>query len=93
MRKCVGCGYCCRKTPCGVVLGRPGGRKVPRMYEDGQACPELRWDGKRYFCQLVLANPDMKHLLAIGEGCCSSLNSDRKKIPSPKSLGLDVQAK
>ena len=67
-RPCVGCGYCCKRAPC--VLG------------EDTPCRELVFKDKRYWCGLVLAakGEDKEYMeidLCIGEGCCSSLNSDR----------------
>ena len=35
-----------------------------------------------YYCRFVTENlvSDAKTMIAAGEGCCSSLNSDRKKV-------------
>jgi len=67
---CVGCGYCCRKAPC--VLG------------EGVPCVELVERDGRWWCGLVLAatgeDREMIELdLFIGDGCCSSFNSDRQR--------------
>lgn len=90
---CVGCGYCCRKAPCGEAIRRHP--DVLRLYLKGQACPELRWDGKRYWCNLALESPlgggQGKKAIGAGLGCSSTLfNQDLLHIPSPQSLGLVV---
>ncbi len=73
---CVGSGYCCKKAPCmlGVQLH---GLVAP--------CPSLVFDDnkRRYMCgEIVSARGErlelLKRELAIGAGCCSPLNSDRK---------------
>jgi hypothetical protein len=79
--KCVGCGYCCRKAPCGVSL---------RVFGPVTECPALAYnrEEKRYYCALCL-KPDpigarYREELYIGEGCCSPLfNTDRENIPPP----------
>jgi len=64
-RPCVGCGYCCKKATC--VLGT------------GSPCVHLVQDRGRYWCQLVLDGLPYD-ALSIGDGCCSSLNSDRQQM-------------
>lgn len=71
--KCVGCGYCCIKAPCSVVL-----MVYPRL-KIGDRCPVLRWSvpKHRYICDFA------KHFplrLTIGEGCTSNLNTWRKDV-------------
>jgi len=74
---CVGCGFCCKKAACTAALSH--GR-----VDDTGACLELTHDGTRYRCGFIL-NPPAEGLdwwksnLAIGEGCCCSLNTERKK--------------
>ena len=47
-----------------------------------------------YYCRFVTEGiiPDAKTMVAIGEGCCSPLNSDRKLAtpipPNTKELGI-----
>jgi len=68
---CVGCGYCCLKAPCIYAQQRfPG---VTR-------CPDLFWDGDRYRCWIGMRFAEVGKELAIGEGCCSSMNSWRKEV-------------
>lgn len=83
-RPCVGCGYCCRKAQCVVGLKAYGGAAT--------YCPGLVWIGSpalpaggRYYCKLVLdeqARGIVKVALdlCIGEGCCSSLNTERRRF-------------
>jgi len=80
--QCVGCGYCCRKSPCGVAV---------RIYGPVRECPALIYDKeqKRYFCKLCQSSDSLgdryREELSIGVGCCSPLfNQDRKNIPPPK---------
>jgi len=87
---CVGCGYCCRKTPCAFAVWRYG-NELNDDYGKGKVCPELRWSGKRYWCRLIKKDKKVAKTLGAGLGCSSSLNSDRRKIPSPKSLGIEVK--
>ena len=80
--KCLGCGYCCRKAPCSAAS------TLGRVDDDG-GCMELVYDGERYRCNLIISPPDhdsdyWKHQLHIGSGCCSSLNTDRKKMGGNK---------
>ena len=79
-KECIGCGFCCKKAPCAAAL---------RIYGNGVTeCPALIWDGKRYWCDLCQQPSGLgeryKEELAIGGGCCATLNSDRQNIPSPK---------
>jgi hypothetical protein len=76
---CVGCGYCCRKVRCYIGT---------LMHGPGNNCPSLVWSGERWRCQLVLDHEELKtdprisYDLHIGEGCCSPLNTDRRKYLS-----------
>jgi hypothetical protein len=76
IKPCVGCGYCCIKTPCGVAQ---------RLHNRGiERCPELHWDGSRYVCQLTTKDGEIgenyRKELYIGAGCCSGLNTWRKDV-------------
>lgn len=80
-RPCVGCGYCCRKAFCPAAAERHGLPALNKRYREGLGCPELLWDGKRYWCQLALEDEELgREQLYVGVGCCSPLNTDRKKI-------------
>lgn len=66
---CVGCGHCCRASPCDEAYGlgvKPSDR-----------CPFLGWDGARYRCALA---ESARESLAIGEGCEQPLNSWRQDV-------------
>lgn len=68
---CVRCGYCCKKATC--VAGQHFGA-------DLLGCKFLVGDAPgNYSCQLVEWHPELAGVrdLAIGAGCCSTLNSDR----------------
>lgn len=75
--ECVGCGYCCIKTPCEAAR---------RLYPGVTECPQLTWvdDSGRYICNLMtLPEPlggDYRKQLYAGEGCCCSLNSWRQNV-------------
>ena len=76
MRHCVGCGFCCIKSTC--VLGQ-----MWYGVEPTTRCPGLVWNGERYICKMVEERPDDESLkieLAIGAGCCSGLNTWRRKV-------------
>jgi len=67
-KSCVGCGYCCITATCSIGL---------YLYGLNVRCPALKWNGKRYLCELV----DLyKNALAIGEGCCAPLNTWRERV-------------
>ena len=72
---CVGCGYCCMKTPCDASR---------RLYPGATICPQLFWVLDRYECGLMkiagLVGEGYREELAAGEGCCSSLNSWRQDV-------------
>lgn len=79
-RPCVGCGYCCILSPCVYSLAKYGELD----------CPALYWNGQQYRCGEV---KDWGVHLAIGAGCCSSLNSWRHDVrerrkPTPRERGL-----
>ena len=72
---CNGCGVCCLAEPCplGVILSR-------RLKG---ACVALRWDGARYECGALTAQPSglvgrvggwlVRRWIAAGAGCDCSL--------------------
>lgn len=74
-RECVGCGYCCMKTPCDAAR---------RLYPNVEHCPQLNWNGERYVCGLMeISGPlgeQYKKELYAGAGCCASLNSWRNDV-------------
>ena len=75
-QKCIGSGYCCWKVPCGEAL-----RVHPQLTSG--PCPELKWNGERHLCGLVLRSGEkeaerLKSSLSIGDGCCSPLNTWRR---------------
>jgi hypothetical protein len=77
MANCVGCGYCCLKTPCDAAR---------RLYPGATACPQLRWEeqANRYVCGLMTiagtVGESYRQELYAGAGCCSALNSWRKDV-------------
>ena len=77
MTECVGCGYCCMKTPCDASR---------RLYGNIKECPQLLWDEdkSRYICGLMMiAGPvgdGYREELYAGAGCCCGLNSWRKDV-------------
>ena len=75
MAECVGCGFCCIKTPCDAAR---------RLYPGVKVCPQLQWHGDRYMCGLMMiAGPlgdDYRRELFAGSGCCCALNSWRKYV-------------
>jgi len=76
MRHCVGCGYCCIKSPC--VLGQMWYGSEPT-----ERCPGLVWKKSRYVCKLIEEHPNddsLKKELSVGEGCCCGLNSWRRNV-------------
>ena len=84
-KKCIGCGYCCRKGPCGQ----------PSTEWDNGKCSSLVWvaETRQWRCARVLtANARDRALvtqhLAIGAGCCSPLNTYRRfnYVPAPNEL-------
>lgn len=81
MADCVGCGYCCKKAPCAFGVKHFGYHDPP--------CKGLVHNEGRYWCLLVTnalngVGPwpleEVMGSLAIGEGCCSSLNSSRRDM-------------
>lgn len=75
-----------------------------RVYGNVDKCPALEYDGTRYWCGIIkdpVIGEGHKEELAIGAGCCCTLNSDRLNIPQPKpedkvkmtyTLSADAQA-
>jgi hypothetical protein len=77
MSECVGCGYCCMKTPCDAAR---------RLYPGVTECPQLEWieDKGRYVCGLMmlpgLLGENYRKELHAGAGCCAGLNTWRKDV-------------
>ena len=77
-RPCIGCGYCCTQCVCSV------GRNRGDSYLD-VPCRFLTFHGGRHWCGVVEQAHSEKYKelicrnLAIGEGCCSGLNSWRRE--------------
>jgi len=86
MADCVGCGFECRRGPCGF--------SAYRMNEEGKTwdkkigCPYLRQVGIQWRCGMYIdAEPklkkEMEEAMGIGEGCSASLfNTDRDQMIS-----------
>ncbi len=74
---CVGCGYCCIRQTCTFGLHRHPGNPDRR-------CPELKWNGKRYICGLMVEPGGMSHFireqLQAGLGCRSYCNPWRSEV-------------
>ena len=106
MRECIGCGYCCRKAPCGVISlaiekaenSMLGEILFPKRWPD-KGCPMLEWNGERWLCGFVVHAQDNEARdvlikeLAIGAGCTSGLNTYRLKrhVPTPKELENEAE--
>jgi hypothetical protein len=69
---CVKCGYCCKKATCDIGLTH-GANQTNCDFLIGTKPGE-------YSCLLVNKKiyPQIKMHLAIGDGCCEPLNTDRK---------------
>ena len=86
-KPCVGCGFCCKKSPCILSL---------KIYGKVDVCPALIWDetNHRYWCKAcqIAGKLGAKYRaeLYIGEGCCCGLNSDRQNIPPPAKAVTNV---
>ena len=75
VKECVGCGYCCIKTPCAAAL---------RLYPGTKQCPQLLWLDGRYECGLMkISDPigaEYRRELYAGSGCCCGMNSWRQDV-------------
>ena len=73
---CNGCGVCCLAEPC------PLGALLSRRFTG--ACVALRWEGTRYVCGALTAQPEglrgwlVQRWIAAGAGCDCSLESAGK---------------
>lgn len=71
---CVGCGYCCKKAPCG--FGEPESEASTR-------CRHLEPNGPVYRCgkyEEIRKAPGSEFSPAFGAGCSSPLfNEDRRQ--------------
>jgi hypothetical protein len=76
IRSCVGCGFCCIKSPCSAGA-RLYGSAVVR-------CASLEWRETRYYCKLMelpgSQGESYREELSAGAGCCSNLNSWRTDV-------------
>lgn len=82
---CIGCGYCCRKGPCGI----------PDIEWSNGKCSELIWDNvsDRWMCRKISESTGEQRkmfarYLALGAGCCSPINTYRlcNCVPTPEEL-------
>ena len=88
IKPCVGCGYCCIKTPCDASR---------RLYPNATICPQLIWTENRYVCGLMqlsgIVGESYRKELYAGEGCCCGLNSWRhdikKRVPEMERSSLN----
>lgn len=88
IRECVGCGFCCIKSPCDASR---------RLYPGATRCPQLEWIDDKYRCGLMLIQGPVgagyREELYAGAGCCSGLNSWRQNVirrdPPDKKLNLE----
>lgn len=78
-RPCVGCGFCCKTARCVCSFEAEG-----KLYKDPiealgepNECPWLEYRDNRYWCKIA---DEYKIVLAIGEGCCSPMNTERRKF-------------
>jgi hypothetical protein len=83
--ECLGCGHCCKSGPCGLVWTVYPPEVTQKWSPVAWTCPELRQDGDRYRCGLILdaeGEEKTRRLtnLYIGAGCCAGLNSDRQRL-------------
>lgn len=91
MKDCIGCGFCCRKAKCALGV---------RLYPNHSGpCPELIWKEERWVCgayyrSLGSLRERLHKELAIGAGCCCSLNDYRRTnhIPTPEELMIESGA-
>lgn len=75
---CVGCGYCCMKSPCGSYLKD----HLVHIW-DWEGCPELVFEDGRHWCRLMMEGPDrdrVKEEQKAGQNCCSPCNSWRDEL-------------
>ena len=76
MGDCVGCGYCCIKTPCEASR---------RIYPGAVECPALYWNEnkKNYRCKLMELPGDIgrgfREELYANTGCSSTLGNEWRK--------------
>lgn len=75
---CLGCGFCCKQAPCEIAASK---HDLSNWGPGKMGCPSLVWKYGRHWCAEVMkstgeAREQRERTLAIGAGCCSSLNSD-----------------
>lgn len=75
IRPCVGCGYCCQKVTC--IAGEI---ESARLGVKAHPCPFLYQRDRRYWCKLAEESRKTAEGLAIGAGCCSPLNTQRRRL-------------
>lgn len=82
---CVNCGYCCKKATCDIGLTH-GAEPTNCKFLIGDRPGE-------YKCWLAEKEiyPHIKKDLAIGDGCCSSLNTDR--LIAIKNMEVENESK
>ena len=92
VKDCVGCGFCCIKTPCDLAR-----RLNPSITSE---CTFLKWDDEksRYVCGAYTnakftLQTQIKNELFIGEGCCCGLNTWRFDVKPRREKDNPVQLK
>ena len=82
MSACVGCGFECRRAPCGFSNYQM--REDELTWDKTKGCPYLRQVGIQWRCGMYLdAGPELRKTMeiemGIGAGCSSSLfNTERE---------------
>jgi len=75
--ECLGCGYCCKKARCVASFVAENTYHRDILGTDTH-CPFLYEENGKYRCNLA-KYPRFARALAMGAGCSSSLNSERRK--------------
>ena len=94
-RPCIHCGYCCKEARCALSLIAEGFYNEANLPDPAQAayehpkamsvdCPYLRERDGGFFCGLLDEDSHMPRekvleWLAVGAGCNSPLNSERRR--------------
>ncbi len=72
-KPCVRSGFCCKQAPCGYG----------DWNENKTQCKHLVKENGQYACAIyeqITESPGWEFSPAFGAGCCSPLNTDRRRI-------------
>ena len=84
-KKCVRCGYCCKKATCHIGLTHGASPKNCEFLIGKKPGEYKCWLAEKKVYDEILID------LAIGQGCCEPLNTDRNKALLNLGVSNEIQ--